>query len=129
MANKVVLDSYCSASGTSLSKQHDHFIDILSGKNAKTFKDQNRFLTLVSYIWFNVAIMSLTDCNIVSAIDMTQRHIYNDYLAIMSLISMYGQNMTRFSIGKPIEAYGKKNKTADFCTGTRSLRTKNSTLC
>ncbi len=80
-----------------------------------------------------MAVLSLTDSNIVSAIDMTQCNlgasIYNDYLAIMSLINMYGQNMTRFSIGKPIEAYGKKNKTADFCTGTRSLRTKNSTLC
>ncbi|KAK8407562.1 hypothetical protein O3P69_002253 [Scylla paramamosain] len=33
VANKVVLDRYCSASGMSLSKQLDHFIHILSGKN------------------------------------------------------------------------------------------------
>ncbi|KAK8390452.1 hypothetical protein O3P69_010261 [Scylla paramamosain] len=104
----------------------DHFIDILFGKNDKTFKDQNHFLTLVRCIWFNMAILSFTDTSIVSAIDMTQRNfcvsIYNDYLAIMSFINTYGQNMTRFSIGKLIEDYGK-NKTADFCTGTDKIST------
>ena len=40
---------------------------------------------------------------------MTQRNlgasIYNDYLAIISLINTYGRDMTRFSIGKLIEVY------------------------
>ena len=121
VADKIVLDGYCSASGSNLAKQLGHFIDILSGKDNKIFKDQNRFLTLVRYIWFNVAILSLTDSNIVSAIDMTQRNlgasIYNDYLAIMSLINTYGRDMTKFSIGKLIEAYTyTKTKPSDFDT-------------
>ena len=109
VADKVVLDSYCSASGTTLTEQLNHFINILSGKDNKVFKDQNRLFTLVRYIWFNVAILSLTDSNIVDAINMTQRDlgasIYNDYMAILSLINTYGRDITRFSIGKLIEAY------------------------
>ena len=128
VADKVVLDSYCSAADTRLYKQLDHFMDTLSGNN-KTFKDQNRFLTLVRYIWFNVAILSLTDSNIISAIDMTQRDlgasIYKDYVAIMSLINAYGRDMSKFSIGRLIEVYtDAKNKTTDdFCTNTNKIST------
>nr|BDT63167.1 MAG: wsv360-like protein [Hemigrapsus takanoi nimavirus]GBG35368.1 wsv360-like protein [Hemigrapsus takanoi nimavirus] len=130
VADKVVLDSYCLTSKTNLSQELGHFIDILTGKDNKNFKDQNRFLTLVRYIWFNVAILSLTDSNIVSAIDMTQRNlgasIYQDYLAIMSLINTHGREMTKFSIGKLIEAYAcrdGKNKTTDFCTDVNKIST------
>ncbi|KAK8374166.1 hypothetical protein O3P69_007881 [Scylla paramamosain] len=100
-------------------------LDILFGKNDKTFKDQNHFLTLVRCIWFNMAILSFTDTSIVSAIDMTQRNfcvsIYNDYLAIMSFINTYGQNMTRFSIGKLIEDYGKKTRPPTFAPSLASI--------
>ena len=130
VADKVVLDSYCSASNTSLSKELGHFIDILRGKDNKVFKDRNRFFTLIRYIWFNVAILSLTDSNIVSAIDMTQRNlgasIYNDYLAIMGSINTHGRNRTEFSIKKLIEAYAcrdTKNKTTNFCTDTNKIST------
>ena len=114
VADKVALDTFCASEGTTLSKELEKFIDIFTGKKSEVFKDDNRFLTLIRYIWFNVAILSLTDSNVVSVIDMTQdslgSSIYNDYMAILSLINKYGNDLSHFSIRKLIESYTSINK-------------------
>ena len=60
---------------------------------------------------------------------MTQRNlgasIYNDYLAIISLINTYGRDMTRFSIGKLIEVYACRDakSNTDFYMNTNKIST------
>ncbi|KAK3865913.1 hypothetical protein Pcinc_028515 [Petrolisthes cinctipes] len=118
VADKVVLDSYVASTGESLASHLENFIRILTSEDSKPFDNQYKFMTLVRYIWFNVAILSLTDSNIVSVIDMTRRDlgasIYDDYLSILSLVNSYGQQISSFSISKLIEAFGNKKHSSSF---------------
>ena len=112
ISDKRILDDLC-GEGMDLGREITKFIQTLLGetsKNSKSiFTTGKHSIMLLRYIWFNTAVISLTDTNIKMAINVAKRGLgdalYRDYLSIRSLVNNYNRSLCNFSIKAVSEHY------------------------
>nr|BDT63580.1 MAG: wsv360-like protein [Pasiphaea japonica whispovirus] len=116
VSDKKILDSLCRGS-MNLSKEILKFIDVLSGNYrskevSSIFTNSKHTFIFLRYIWFNTAIISLTDANIKVPFEVFSRgtgdDLYRDYLAIRSLVNQYNGVLANFSIQSVSDHYNCK---------------------
>nr|BDT63125.1 MAG: wsv360-like protein [Sicyonia whispovirus] len=105
VADKLHLDSI-SEGEVNLSREITLFVQTVSGnrpkgEKASVFASFENSVALLRYIWFNTAIVSITDSNIIVPLDVVGRglgqRVYRDFLAIRELVSNYNRSLSDFS--------------------------------
>nr|BDV50172.1 MAG: wsv360-like protein [Chiromantes dehaani nimavirus] len=118
ISDKRILDDLCGEE-MNLGKEITKFVQTLSGgittkKSTSIFTTGKYSMMLLRYIWFNTAVISLTDTNIKMVVNVAKRGLgdalYSDYLSIRSLINNYNRSLCNFSIKAVSEYYLCDNK-------------------
>nr|AKS10599.1 wsv360-like protein [Metopaulias depressus WSSV-like virus] len=123
ISDKKILDDLC-GERMDLGKEITNFVQTLSerGEGGTTTKNSifttgKHSIMLLRYIWFNTAIISLTDTNIKMAVNVVKGGLgdalYCDYLSIRSLVNNYNRSLCNFSINAVSKHYLNKNENSN----------------
>nr|BDV49826.1 MAG: wsv360-like protein [Penaeus semisulcatus pemonivirus] len=122
ISSKITLDRRCRLSGQG-AKLNDSILDFVkraAGWRPRQHQKDNSvylgfskddYVMLLSYLWFNTAIISLTDTNAIAVIDTFSpglgQSIYSDFVAVRSMIDNYYRNQTEYSVRSLVERHTK----------------------
>nr|BDT61801.1 MAG: wsv360-like protein [Penaeus monodon endogenous nimavirus] len=122
ISSKITLDRRCRLSGQH-AKLNDSILDFVkraAGWRSRQHQKDNSvysgfskddYVMLLSYLWFNTAIISLTDTNAIAVIDTFSpglgQSIYSDFVAVRSMIDNYYHNQTEYSTQSLIDRHNK----------------------
>nr|AYV99295.1 wssv142 [White spot syndrome virus] len=128
ISDKRILDQLCGG-GMNLAHEITNFIETIAGKEhtgkESVFLSPRLSVILLRYIWFNAAVVSLTDSNIKMPLNTmsegTGDDIYRDYLAIRGMVNNYNSSLSSISVKAISDRY-------NCGSGNTSTSNKNVTI-
>ena len=114
ISDKRILDSLCGK--IDLKNEIMNFIQTLArGETKKSILATGKYaIILLRYIWFNTAIISLTNNNITMPINLIKEGLgdalFEDYISIRTLVNNYNVGISNYSIDKISKHYLDANE-------------------
>ena len=136
ISDKRTLDDLCGANNTDLCTEITKFVNNLTGENSQDkssiFTVGKYSIILLRYIWFNTAVISLTDVNIKTALDFLGRDLgsllYRDFLAIRRLVNTYNAGLSDISVQAVADHYNCESKGTAKGSGNVTIKTETELL-
>nr|BDT62662.1 MAG: wsv360-like protein [Metapenaeus ensis nimavirus] len=135
ISDKQILDALCGRK-ENLQQVICDFIRVLSGGSvteltslSPIFTDPTYSIMLLRYMWFNTAIISITDTNIIhmamSEVDSNLGvALYQDFLSIKSLVNNFNNSLRDFSIDAVADHLLGSSKSSEYNSDNVSIKDK-----